>query len=120
MVEPAIAVLASRTRVAEGAPDELARSLAAAIRAPLGVQTGRAPQQQTVTAIVGVATAAAAAALRGSTVTERIVVRQTVAVSNLQAACKEALEAEKILPGLFQDSTSGGHGLKLSRLKLMH
>ncbi len=70
--------------------------------------------------IVGVATAAAAAALRGSTVMKMIVVRQIVAVSNSQAACKEALDAEKILPGLFQDSTSGGHVLKLSRPKLMH
>ncbi len=80
----------------------------------------QALQQQTVTEIEGGANAAAAAVLRGSTATERIVVTQTVAVSKSQAACKAALVAEKILRGLFQDSTSGAHGLKLSRLKLMH
>ena len=37
VVEPANAVLASRTRVVEGAPDLGARSLAAATRALLGV-----------------------------------------------------------------------------------
>ena len=80
----------------------------------------QAPQQQTVTVIEGGAYAAAAAVLRGSTATERIVVMQTVAVSKSQAACKEALDAEKILPGLFQASTSGIHELKLSKPKLMH
>ncbi len=80
----------------------------------------QAQQQQTVTEIEGGAHAAAAAVLRGSTATERTAVMQTVAVSKSQAACRAALVAEKILPGLFLDSTSGVHGLKLSRLKLMH
>ena len=80
----------------------------------------QALQQQTVTEIEGGAHAAAAAVLRGSTATERIVVTQTVAVSKSQAACKAALVAEKILPGLFQVSTSGVHELKLSKPKLTH
>jgi hypothetical protein len=73
-----------------------------------------------VTEIEGDAHAVAAAVPRGNTATEKTAVMQTVAVSNSQAACRAALVAEKILPGLFQDSTSGGHALKLSRPKLMH
>ena len=73
-----------------------------------------------MTVIEGGAYAAAAAVLRGSTATERIVVMQTVAVSKSQAVCKAALVAEKILPGLFQASSSGVHELKLSKPKLMH
>jgi hypothetical protein len=73
-----------------------------------------------VTEIEGDAHAAVAAVARGSTATEKIAVMQTVAVSKSQAACRAALVAEKILPGLFQDSSSGAHERKLSRLKLMH
>ena len=80
----------------------------------------QALQQQTVTVIEGVAYAAVAAVLRGSTATEMTAVMQPVAVSKSQAVCKAALVAEKILPGLFQVSTSGVHELKLSKPKLMH